>query len=701
MTVASEVNRSGPYTGNGVTTVFNYGFRILDRNHLRVIRVQAGVEALLVIDAHYAVAGVGEAGGGSITMISAPTAAQKIVILRGTPFTQETDLENQGPFFANTVETSFDLAAMRDQQLSERLDRAVVIPVSADADTLPGLIYDITRLGESADNIDTVANISGAVAIVASVADAVIHAAENAATATTQAGIATAAAGAAVNSAVAAAAARDAAISAAGAAFVDYVNLAAVRSTNIPAPVLFIRTAGYAAAGDNGGGTYLRVASQPAHLGRVQSADGAWWELKGPAISPECFGAKGDLLANFSNISTATDNTQPFKDLTAYINAVGGGVEVNFRKAYYKIWPNGAAPTTIFNLFGVRSVTINGNGAMLYTNVDRSGFVNIQVFLIQNTIGFESNDFGYTQTDTDLSDPSHGASFYFLQGATEGVRIRNAIQNGGAQFIACNRLGAIVDGQARVRDVEFSARITNVYYGITCSMSGDHVRGYLRSTNGGRSAILYNCKQIDLHIESNHGGPFDDVEIVAYGHPALSIYDRHTSDIRVRYYSSYRQPGTTAPGGSVCRIAFGQLTSTPTPAFIRNIDINFEVTPGPDALSPIVNMTKTTLTDVDTAARGHQLSNVKIGGYVYGALANPAMQLFTVSGNMTGDSVRNIIIRDLVMEDCNQDININAAGFTSLILENIVAPNCGINVSNAAAGVVKQVGFGKSTNLNW
>ena len=161
MTVASEVNRSGPYIGNGVTTVFNYGFKIVSENHLRVIRAAAdGAETTLVIDADYIVSDVGEDGGGQIAMMVAPSATQTITILRNVPFVQETDLENQGAYYAETVEDSFDLSVMRDQQLAEMLSRAVLVPASeggSAGDLSAQLARDITRLAASADNVDTVA----------------------------------------------------------------------------------------------------------------------------------------------------------------------------------------------------------------------------------------------------------------------------------------------------------------------------------------------------------------------------------------------------------------------------------------------------------------------------------------------------------------------------------------------------------------
>lgn len=171
MTVASETNRSGPYMGNGVTTVFNYGFRIVNENHIRVIRANAaGVETTLVIDADYIVSDVGEAAGGQVALTVAPATGTTITILRNVPFVQETDLENQGAYFAETVEDALDLAAMRDQQLAEMLSRAVMLPASSED---PGgalaaqLAEDITRLAQSASEIDTVAGSITAVETVA------------------------------------------------------------------------------------------------------------------------------------------------------------------------------------------------------------------------------------------------------------------------------------------------------------------------------------------------------------------------------------------------------------------------------------------------------------------------------------------------------------------------------------------------------
>jgi hypothetical protein len=168
MTVPSAMNRSGPYNGNGVTTVFDYDFKIANENHVKVIKADAaGVETVLTIDADYAVSDVGNPAGGQVTLSAPLPTGQTLTLILSVPFTQEIDLENQGAYYAETVESALDLAVMRDQQLQEQVSRAVTIPASEDPAQLAGLVGGILRLADSADNIDAVAAIDDDVSAVA------------------------------------------------------------------------------------------------------------------------------------------------------------------------------------------------------------------------------------------------------------------------------------------------------------------------------------------------------------------------------------------------------------------------------------------------------------------------------------------------------------------------------------------------------
>ncbi|MBG7616463.1 hypothetical protein IWC96_14390 [Brevundimonas sp. BAL450] len=92
------------------------------------------------------------------------------------------------------------------------------------------------------------------------------------------------------------------------AAFVTALDIstrARVALVTIPSWVKALNVAGYADAGDGGGGLYVWSATEPAHAGKVQSADGAWWELASQYAALEMFGGKAD---------DSTDNYQPWRD---------------------------------------------------------------------------------------------------------------------------------------------------------------------------------------------------------------------------------------------------------------------------------------------------------------------------------------------------------------------------------------------------
>lgn len=62
-------------------------------------------------------------------------------------------------------------------------------------------------------------------------------------------------------------------------------------AASIPLDVDSFRTNGYGAAGDGGGALYVRAGTEPTHDLKIQSFDGAWWEIAEPIIKPQMAGA--------------------------------------------------------------------------------------------------------------------------------------------------------------------------------------------------------------------------------------------------------------------------------------------------------------------------------------------------------------------------------------------------------------------------
>ncbi len=156
MTVATSSNRVD-YTGNGSTTVFSFNFRILAATDLVVTKADTdGVETELVLNTDYTVSGVGSYSGGSITLASALTDGYALTIVRQVPITQETDLRNQGSFFAETHEDVFDRLTMVAQQLQEQIDRSAKLPVTRTEDA-DALVADIVLLADNISDLDALA----------------------------------------------------------------------------------------------------------------------------------------------------------------------------------------------------------------------------------------------------------------------------------------------------------------------------------------------------------------------------------------------------------------------------------------------------------------------------------------------------------------------------------------------------------------
>lgn len=116
MTVSTVVDHND-YTGNGVTTSFPYTFRIFKKSDLAVSVVDLSENiAVLVLDTDYTVTNAGGYNGGNVVLTAPLASGWQISIARELEPTQETDLRNQGKFFAEVHEDAFDKLTMLIQQ---------------------------------------------------------------------------------------------------------------------------------------------------------------------------------------------------------------------------------------------------------------------------------------------------------------------------------------------------------------------------------------------------------------------------------------------------------------------------------------------------------------------------------------------------------------------------------------------------------
>lgn len=130
MTVSTVVDHND-YTGNGVTTSFPYTFRIFKKSDLTVSVVDLSENiTVLVLDTDYTVTNAGGYNGGSVVLTTPLENGWQISIARELEPTQETDLRNQGKFFAEVHEDAFDKLTMLIQQVGSMFRLALRKPSS-------------------------------------------------------------------------------------------------------------------------------------------------------------------------------------------------------------------------------------------------------------------------------------------------------------------------------------------------------------------------------------------------------------------------------------------------------------------------------------------------------------------------------------------------------------------------------------------
>lgn len=159
MSLTDTIRRAGPYTGDGVTTVFPYEFKLLDAGDMKVTKTTNGdpaVTTLLSLGVDYTLSGIGAPGGGSITLPSALPSGYKLTAIGDASFDQGLVLVNQGAYNAEDVMVALDRLTVLAQQLREALSRALVIPPEAGVFDFGEVVASLTALAPYAAQIGAI-----------------------------------------------------------------------------------------------------------------------------------------------------------------------------------------------------------------------------------------------------------------------------------------------------------------------------------------------------------------------------------------------------------------------------------------------------------------------------------------------------------------------------------------------------------------
>jgi hypothetical protein len=129
MTLSTTTTRIS-YAGDGSTTSFAFSFKIWAASDLKVYLRDTNtlVDTLQALTTHYSVVGTLPSSG-SISFVTAPTSPQRVIILRNASATQDLDLQANGAFAADNIESALDKIVGLVQSLDEQSGRALTLPV--------------------------------------------------------------------------------------------------------------------------------------------------------------------------------------------------------------------------------------------------------------------------------------------------------------------------------------------------------------------------------------------------------------------------------------------------------------------------------------------------------------------------------------------------------------------------------------------
>jgi len=131
MTVTTTA-RSVTYVGNDATRIWPFAFRVLQKDDLVVTLIVGDVETTLA-PSEFTVSAL-PATGGSVTypLVGNLPTGTSIRIKRVVDLKQETQFDNQGGYFAKSIEAGLDRVTMAQQQLQDQIDS---FPISGDVPT--------------------------------------------------------------------------------------------------------------------------------------------------------------------------------------------------------------------------------------------------------------------------------------------------------------------------------------------------------------------------------------------------------------------------------------------------------------------------------------------------------------------------------------------------------------------------------------
>lgn len=125
MSVTNENNKVN-YSATGLS-VYAIPFYFSANAHVKLYVN----DVLKTLNTHYSVTGAGITSGGVLTFLVTPPTSGVVTIIRDIPLKQENTFNEGGQFSSITIEGMFDKLTHISQQIDEKTDRAIKMPLSS------------------------------------------------------------------------------------------------------------------------------------------------------------------------------------------------------------------------------------------------------------------------------------------------------------------------------------------------------------------------------------------------------------------------------------------------------------------------------------------------------------------------------------------------------------------------------------------
>lgn len=150
MTISTTTNRV-TYTGNGVTVAFSFPYAFFAQADLVVVEtiIATGVQTTKTITTYYTISGSVDAlghysSGGTVTAVTAPASTVTWTIYRDPAATQTTDIVENDPMPAESIEAALDYQTMLNQRTRDIAARSLQQP-EGDSATIGRLPAKVDR----------------------------------------------------------------------------------------------------------------------------------------------------------------------------------------------------------------------------------------------------------------------------------------------------------------------------------------------------------------------------------------------------------------------------------------------------------------------------------------------------------------------------------------------------------------------------